>query len=129
MRQSNFDLNQALVALLEQMRCDRSLKIQWKIDLPQLPLPNSHHIYYIVKEGLINIQKHARASCIRFCCLSNNNEIELEIEDDGQGFDPQIPPSGLGLQGIQERVQLLRGKLAIASILGRGTRIKIRFPR
>jgi signal transduction histidine kinase len=129
MRQSNFNLNQALVALLEQIKCDRSLKIQWKIDLPQLPLPNSHHIYYIVKEGLINIQKHARASCIRFCCLSNDNEIELEIEDNGQGFDPKKSLSGLGLQGIQERVQLLGGKLTIASMLGQGTRIQIVFPR
>jgi signal transduction histidine kinase len=129
MRQSDFNLNQALIALLERMRCDRDCNVQWQIDLPQLPLATSHHIYYIVKEGLINIQKHARASCIRFWSLSSANKIELEIEDNGQGFDPQKSPSGLGLKGIQERVQLLGGKLAIESIFGRGTRIQIVFPR
>lgn len=128
-RQSDFDLNQALTALVEQLRHNQALSVQWEINLVKLPLQTSHHIYCIVKEGLINIQKHAHASVVRFRGLSTPEGILLELEDDGQGFDPKLPHLGLGLQGIEERVQMLGGRLTINSIPGSGTQIQIKIPR
>ncbi|WP_332997108.1 sensor histidine kinase [Scytonema sp. PRP1] len=128
MRQSDFNLNQALTNLVEQLRYNQALSVQWEINLPKLPLQTSHHIYYIVKEGLINIQKYGHASAVRFRGLSTPEGILIELADDGQGFDPKLPHLGLGLQGIEERVQLLRGELTINSTPGLGTQIQIILP-
>lgn len=129
MRQSDFDLNQALTTLVEQLRHNQSLQVYWEINLPQLPLQMNHHIYCIVKEGIINIQKHADASEVRFRGLSTPEGILLELEDNGRGFDPNLSYPGLGLKGIEERVLMLAGKLAISSAPNSGTQILVTIPR
>lgn len=65
MRRSEFDLNQALTALLEQMRRS-ALQVQWEVNLPQLLIHKSYQIYCVVKEATINVQKHAHASQVSF---------------------------------------------------------------
>jgi two-component system sensor histidine kinase DegS len=60
-------------------------------------------------------------------------QIDLSIEDNGQGFDPaevlhRDGPHGWGLLGIQERSALLGGRCAIDSAPGRGTRICVSIP-
>lgn len=129
MRQSDFDLNQALTTLVEQLRHNQALSVRWEINLPPLPLQTSHHIYCIVKEGLINIEKHARASQVRFRGDSTSEGILLQLTDDGQGFDTTVPHSGSGLNGMVERVQMLGGHLSIESVPGRGTQIQVAIPR
>ncbi len=128
MRQSDFDLNQALTTLVEQMRHNQALSVRWEINLPPLPLSTSYHIYCIVKEGLINIQKHAGASQVRFRGQSTPEGLWLELTDDGQGFEPAMPRSGSGLNGMVERVQMLRGTLTIQSVPGQGTQIQVTIP-
>lgn len=128
MRQSNFDINQALSTLIEQVKQDQSLRVQWEVNLPELPLQTSHQVYCIVKEGLINIQKHAHASRILFQGQSTPEGIILELEDDGIGFNPKLPHAGFGLKGMEERVQMLGGGLKINSALGKGTRIQVNLP-
>jgi signal transduction histidine kinase len=57
MRESDFDLNQALVALLEQLRQTTALQIDWKVNLSDLPTYQSYQIYCLIKEALMNTQK------------------------------------------------------------------------
>jgi signal transduction histidine kinase len=128
MRQSDFDLNQALETLVEQVRQTHILQIQENINLPKLPLQTSHHIYCIVKEGLINIQKHANATHVCVRGQSTPNSILLDLKDDGVGFNLELQPSGFGLQGIAERVNLLGGELKIHSTPGSGTQLQVAFP-
>lgn len=128
MRQSDFDLYQALTALMEQLRYNQSLKVQWEINLPKLSLQTSHQIYCIVKEGVINIQKHADASEVLFQAQSTSENIILELRDDGRGIDPTILHSGFGLQGMRERAKMLGGKLLVNSSPGAGTQIKVILP-
>jgi signal transduction histidine kinase len=129
MRQSNFDLNQALTALMEQVRHSSTLQIQWEVNLPMLPVHKSYQIYCIVKEGVINIQKHARASQVSFLSRSTPQEIVLNLKDNGIGFDPTQLHTGFGLQGMIERVQLLGGELKIDTAPGQGTHIQVVLPR
>ncbi len=128
MRRNDFDLDLALHNLIE-AKSDRAVQVLWSIDLPQLSLTTSHQIYCVVKEGLINIQKHARASQVWFQAYTNDDRIILEFKDDGVGFDPDLANSGFGLQGMRERVRILHGSLKIDSALGRGTQILITLPR
>jgi signal transduction histidine kinase len=78
---------------------------------------------------LINIQKYGHASAVRFRGVSTPEGILIELADDGQGFDPKLPHLGLGLQGIEERVQLLRGQLTIRSTVlqAQARRFKLSF--
>lgn len=52
-------------------------------------------------------------------------DIIIDIIDDGQGFDVDLPHSGFGLRGMRERVQLLGGELRINSIPNKGTHLQI----
>jgi signal transduction histidine kinase len=57
------------------------------------------------------------------------NEIILEVEDNGIGFDANQFYSGYGIKGMRERVQLHNGKITIDSVCDRGTKIYIAIPR
>ncbi|MEL6166752.1 MAG: ATP-binding protein, partial [Cyanobacteria bacterium J06628_3] len=95
---------------------------------PQLNLYKSYQIYCIVKEAMMNIQKHARASQVIFCGNSTSEGIVLDIKDNGIGFDSEQKRTGFGLQGMMERVQLLGGKIEVKTALNQGTQIQVRLP-
>jgi signal transduction histidine kinase len=128
MRQSDFDLNQALTALMEQVRHNSALQVEWQVNLPKLSVHKSYQIYCIVKEGMVNVQKHAHASQVNFCGRLTSEGIVLDIKDNGVGFDPEKLHIGFGIQGMVERVQLLGGKLELKTALAQGTQIQVRLP-
>ncbi|NJR48873.1 MAG: sensor histidine kinase [Leptolyngbyaceae cyanobacterium CSU_1_3] len=129
MREAEFDLNKALIALIEQIQQNQRLTIDLDLNLPPLPLQTSHQLYCIVQEGFTNIQKHAQASCASLHSHATTDHLTLKLSDDGQGFDPQIPVSGFGLRGMQERVQMLGGNLTIATAPSKGTQIEVTIPQ
>ena len=83
------------------------------------------NLYRVVQECVQNILKHAQASLARITLSHDGRRARLEIVDDGLGFAPRSDRAGLGLTSISERVELLGGKLEIASQPGQGTRILI----
>ncbi|MEO1431565.1 MAG: sensor histidine kinase [Cyanobacteria bacterium J06633_8] len=127
-RQINFNLNQALGTLIEQVGRNQSFKIYLDSQLPQLPSQTSHQLYCIVQEAVTNIQKHADAKVVNIKGYQNTEGITLEIADDGQGFEVNAHHTGFGLRGMQERVQILGGELQIKSTLGKGTQIRVWIP-
>jgi signal transduction histidine kinase len=129
MREHNFDLNQALIVLTEQFQHDRSLSVDLRLNLPQLPLQTSHQLFCIVREGLTNIQKHSQASRVTIQAETTAELILLKIIDNGIGFDPQLANSGFGLRGMKERVQMLGGTITINSTSGKGTLIQLTLHR
>ena len=60
----------------------------------------------------------------------SDDEIVLEIRDDGVGFDPEssIDRQGLGLASMKERARLVGGELRVESAKGKGTRVVVRVP-
>jgi two-component system, NarL family, sensor histidine kinase YdfH len=82
-----------------------------------------------VSEGLTNIARHARAKNVTLRLTGDEKSLEIEICDDGVGFDPQAVHAGhYGLLGMRERIRLTGGSLEIRSASGIGTCILIRFP-
>ncbi|MEA5465969.1 sensor histidine kinase [Leptothoe sp. PORK10 BA2] len=123
-----FNLTTALQKLIDQVRQTHTFTIHVEVNLPPLTLQTSHQLYCVVQEGFTNIQKHAHASRIHLRSQITSEAIFLELEDDGQGFDPTLPYNGYGLKGMQERVHLLGGQLQIISAIGKGTRIRVMAP-
>ncbi len=84
-------------------------------------------IYRVVQEALTNCARHANARNVRVSVRNEKKGIVVIVQDDGVGFSPSLR-GGLGLLGIQERVQALDGKLHISSAVGRGTTVKVEIP-
>jgi signal transduction histidine kinase len=129
MRQSDFDLNQALIGLVEQLRQSSGIQVKWQINLPQFSVYRSYQVYCIAKEILMNVQKHANASEVLFNTTLVAEGIRLELKDNGIGFDPGQFTTGFGLQGVIERVQLLGGNCDITTACNQGTHIQILLPQ
>jgi two-component system sensor histidine kinase UhpB len=90
-------------------------------------------LYRIVQEALTNAMKHAKPTRVRIDVLKENHTLCCSIQDDGVGFDVRLVKSsgkreGLGLIGIQERLNALGGILSIDSVRGRGTTLLFRLP-
>jgi two-component system, NarL family, sensor histidine kinase UhpB len=92
-------------------------------------------LYRIVQEAITNILKYSGASYVEIDLdLSQPDVIAARIEDDGRGFDlPMLSPStqtgqGVGLFGMQERANLVGGKLHIDSAPGEGTEVRMVIP-
>ncbi|MBD2075816.1 sensor histidine kinase [Phormidium sp. FACHB-592] len=129
LHRSPFDLQQALVTLVAQVKQHQSFQVRLDMQLPSLPLQTSHQLYCIVQEGLTNIQKHADATLVEVRAQFSDREVVLELMDDGKGFDLSQPHTGFGLRGMQERVQLLGGQIELHTAPSQGTVIHITIPR
>jgi signal transduction histidine kinase len=128
MRESNFNLDQALIALLEQMRQTTALRIDWKVNLPDLPTYQSYQIYCLIKEALMNVQKHAKATDVWVSVHQTEQGMAIDLIDNGVGFDAKTHKPGFGIQGMMERVQLLGGQFDLQTAIAQGTQIHITIP-
>jgi signal transduction histidine kinase len=82
-----------------------------------------------VQEALTNCARHAEAKNVLVSVCAEDSQVVLVVQDDGRGFDATARVrSGLGLLGIQERVQELDGSLRIASEKNKGTTLRIEIP-
>jgi two-component system nitrate/nitrite sensor histidine kinase NarX len=117
---------------LEEFReyCDTDVSLcepEGEIDLP----PEYHaQLIRIVQEALSNIRKHARAQHVEVNCRSVNDDLILEVRDDGLGFSPSDVPSSsqYGLRGMRERAELIGADFQVISNRNMGTSIIVRLP-
>lgn len=87
-------------------------------------------IYRVVQEAVHNAQKHAGASAISILLQRHDGQLTTLVEDNGRGFDPVAIPHGrgLGLIGMRERAELVRGSLVVESATDAGTRVRLLVP-
>jgi two-component system sensor histidine kinase UhpB len=88
--------------------------------------------YRVGQESLSNVARHAQAENVEVSLRRENGLINLEVIDDGIGFNPATMPTntpdGLGLLGMRERMAMISGSLIIESEPGKGTRILAKAP-
>ncbi|MFC4634658.1 tetratricopeptide repeat protein [Dokdonia ponticola] len=89
--------------------------------------PKKVHVYRIIQECLMNINKHANAKHITVTFKSKDANVELTIEDDGVGMDATKAKSGIGMKNIKSRVSQIAGSYKIISKINLGTQIQILF--
>ena len=90
-------------------------------------------LFRCVRELLVNVEKHAAASRVRVQLAHQDDEIRVEVEDDGKGFDTGKVMSnhthyGFGLFSIRDRMDFLGGSCQLHSELGKGTRCVLIWP-
>jgi PAS domain S-box-containing protein len=93
----------------------------------RLPLAVEEELFRIALEALNNVIKHANARQVTIDLKFEGRSVCLEIVDDGVGFDPVAArgSGGMGLLGIEERVQRIQGSFAIESTPGGGTTLRV----
>ncbi|MBN1834153.1 MAG: response regulator [Deltaproteobacteria bacterium] len=109
-----------------------TISIETRMDIAEDDVPDNLKIVILrmVQEALNNSLKHSGADKIRLCLQRNNDNLELIVEDNGKGFDPEGIRSksddggGMGLMGMKERAEVYGGNFRINSGMGKGTIIQ-----
>lgn len=87
-------------------------------------------LYRVVQEALTNVARHAQAQHVGVIIEQNKERVMAIVEDDGQGFDPEVSSGArLGVMGMRERLALVGGTLELESAPGQGTTVFARVAR
>jgi signal transduction histidine kinase len=100
-------------------------------DVPTyLPRDISLSLFRVTQEALQNALKHSGVKQFSVSLRSSGDEIQLEVSDEGVGFDGERAKrdKGLGLVSMQERAHLIHGIFTLESRVNSGTRILVRVP-
>ena len=107
----------AIEALISRVSAIEGIAVDCVVELPgngkRLAPELETTVYRLVQEALTNVAKHARAEHARVRVASAGGRLEVEVVDDGQGFDPAAKSPGFGLAGMRERVELNGGELTV----------------
>ncbi|WP_067812953.1 sensor histidine kinase [Nocardia inohanensis] len=126
--------NLAAVALADMLRRtvgrfgeDTGLSVDSELPDLDCDQPTRIALLRCTQESLANVRKHASAGAVGVVLARQPDRIELEITDDGRGFDP-AQVRGFGLVGMRKRLAELGGELTITSTPGEGTRVLATIP-
>src|SRR3990172_7828115 len=89
-------------------------------------------LFRVAQEAITNIERHAQARHAGIVLEQQGSSLLMQVRDDGRGFDPghvlEGRETGVGLEGMQERVLLIGGRMEVVSAPGQGTLIKVEVP-
>jgi signal transduction histidine kinase len=126
----------AMKFLASELTKNFGIKVTTEFNEVQVPLPPESElmVFRITQEALTNVRKHSQATEVSIKADFSEDKVTLVIRDNGKGFN-MLPRMGdfakegkLGLNGMQERAQLLGGSLKIESHIGAGTVITVEIP-
>jgi len=131
-------LKPALESVAQAIEKGRGLRVRITGDAPALAEPQRGVVYRVVRELLLNVQKHAQARQVSVSLQPTGQGGErgllVEVSDDGRGFDTQGnarrfgPDGGYGLVNARCQMQAVGGTISLQSTPGQGTRAEIRLP-
>lgn len=87
------------------------------------------NLYRIAQELLTNAQKHSKCKHLFVSLIDHGDSINLTVEDDGQGFNPELEVVGIGLKNVRSRLKVISGQFDIESAVNSGTLINIEIPK
>jgi signal transduction histidine kinase len=110
-----------------------STSVKCRLEMPAtlsrlvLPAEIRHDLFLVVKEAMNNVLKHAQATEVRVRMAESATGVEIEIEDNGRGFEPGAGSAGRrgnGLENMRKRMEHLGGGFRLASTPGQGTKLE-----
>ena len=125
-------LDEALGSLVGYLkdRAGVSVSLDVAMDLAGLSERYTVNLWHIFQEAFSNIEKYAKAEMVRVILAVSDGTLQVEIADDGVGFDPEQAELGRGhgLSSIKDRAERLGGTLVIDSAPGSGSHLYITLP-
>lgn len=127
-------LNSALKELLDKISQTETIKIKYSYKIKENTLLSKNTqlvLYRVVQEALSNTVKYAQARTLTVELKEDKSFLYLNIKDDGKGFVPQVHRSvkNLGLAGMKENIESLKGTMKLKTKLGQGTTISVKCPK
>jgi signal transduction histidine kinase len=106
-------------------------RVEWDVKEDLADRTRQLALFRIVQEALTNVIRHAHAGAIRISARERGTMLAVTIRDNGRGITKAELQSAesIGLLGMNERARLLRGKVAINGVAGRGTTVTVNVPR
>ena len=127
-----FGLSHALEQLFKKIETNTNLEVEYQLDhdLPKLDKAKELALYRITQELCNNIIKHANASSIEAWLTRNNDNLEITLMDDGNGFYEKRNDSksslGLGLKNIESRLSMIDAEINYEPAPLKGTKVQIK---
>lgn len=119
----------ALQELAENSSSSFGISCRFETDLDDRHVPGQEtvgaHLYSIAREAVNNAIRHGGASSIRLCLRRQPEGLQMQVIDDGDGFDTSSSSSGMGLHTMAYRAESIGGTCRIDSGLGQGTTVTI----
>jgi ketosteroid isomerase-like protein len=132
--------NDAPQKLLERMRavgfqlltlCDIQLTFECTVvpdELPSFSMEQRRNIYFVYKEALHNIVKHAHATAVEVLVCRQSDELRIRISDNGNGFEKNYTGDGNGLTNFQKRAREGGFSVTVSSEWGQGIVVELLIP-
>jgi signal transduction histidine kinase len=108
--------------------------IHFELELVEVPSQLPDHvatcIYRVMQEALNNVAKYSHASMVQMRIVKDNDELEVSLEDNGNGFEmaEALKKNSFGVVGMRERVFAIKGTFHIQTAPESGTKIVFRVP-
>lgn len=124
----------ALAEYVRRYRDAVSAQVSFEAEsLPRLPAESEIVLYRIVQESLQNAHKHARGAAVHVTIAARQNQIVLQIRDEGPGFDPRAVArragrESWGLTSMRERAELIGASFHVVTRPGHGTEVTVSMP-
>ena len=127
-KEANF--GEALVEMLKPLdeQTDAMLIIDNHLSSLNLDAHHQVHLLQLIREAVLNAIKHAEADEIIVSCNQDGDQVNIKINDDGEGFDPANEKlNHYGLAIMTERASRLNGELKINTTQGSGCEVALSF--
>jgi signal transduction histidine kinase len=126
----NVDLRELVQSLLDGLRENTliSTAFKYNVDGRELNDDLKLNIYRIIQEQINNIVKHASPQKIDISVQAEHNVLQIEMKDDGKGFDVNMKRKGIGLSNMMNRIESFNGQMIIESSIGEGCSVQINIP-
>jgi len=124
-------LDDALTELINLMTDSTAIRVNYQYNADGISHVKAIHIYHIAQELLHNIVKHSKATLVTFNITAIKNHVVVQIIDNGIGFDKNLflkKSTGLGMRNIKTRAEVLKAKISLATLSGKGTYFQIKMP-
>ncbi len=123
---SDFDLRNLLSNMTDRFRSRNDIELSSEILISENGLKPDEllAIFRIIQEALTNVARHSGAKNVRLSVLIKRDAFEINVADDGKGFDPGLcPENHYGIINMKERARLINATLQIESGEGKGTKV------
>jgi signal transduction histidine kinase len=126
------DLRESLLNLATEFRANTLMEVAIELPeaLPPLSESQENAIFHVVQEAFNNARKHSRGSQLELRVTRSASTIEIDVVDDGVGFDPGIPleDTHQGMRNMLSRAGAAGGMLRVETAPGSGTRVHVEVP-
>lgn len=129
---AEIDLVDEIKARLNKVEERAGVRVSVKVEgeASQCPIEWRENLFRITMEALNNSLKHAQARNVTVSILCDASKMEIEVKDDGIGFEPnRNRTGGMGMRTMRERAELLGGTLVVRSLPNAGTSIIVQMEK